>query len=94
MYSLNCFSCFIHILNCKKSILWILFLFILGREDRGLMMCQNVECILTSKTGNYTKQQDVMDVLELDDSDKSMLTRCVKKCFPESTKKITIDKES
>ena len=36
-----------------------------------------------------------MDVLELDDSDKSMLTRCVKKCFPESTKKIiTIDKES
>ena len=57
-------------------------------------MYKNVERILTSKTGNYTKQ-DVMDVLELDDSDKSMLTRCVKKCFPESTKKIiTIDKES
>lgn len=58
-------------------------------------MCKNVDRILTNKMGNYTKQQDVMDVLKLDDSDKSLLTRCIKKCFPESTKKlITVNKES
>ena len=58
-------------------------------------MCKNVDRILTNKMGNYTKQQDVMDVLKLDDSDKSLLTRCIKKCFPESTKKLmTVNKES
>ena len=56
-------------------------------------MCKNVE--RTCNMGNYAKQQDVMNVLELDDSDKSMLSRSVKKCFPGSAKKIiTIKKES
>ncbi len=58
-------------------------------------MCENIERVLTSKIDEYTKQQDIMDILELSDADKSMLTRCIKKCFPEATKKIiTINKES
>lgn len=58
------------------------------------MICQEIQNLVESQVNAYVKQQHLMDILDLTEVDKSVLTRCVKRCFPDSVRKvITIDHE-
>ena len=68
---------------------------LLSSQERGILMCQELNHLVTSEIDSSVKQSDLMKLLQLCDADKSMLTRCVKKCFPDATKKIiTVNNES
>ena len=61
---------------------------LLTSQERGILMCQELTHLVTSQTDSFVKQSDLMNLLQLSDENKSMLTRCVKKCFPDAKKKI------
>ena len=59
-------------------------------KDRRLTICEQIKNFVVAQEDDCTsivKQSDLLSLLNLTDNDKSLLTRCVKVCFPHSTKK-------
>lgn len=62
--------------------------------DRRMKLSEEIQnVVVTSNDSNeFVKQSDLMDLLDLTDADKNLLTRCVTVSFAECTKKtITTD---
>ncbi len=58
-------------------------------DDRRSMICEQIKNFVVVKeddSASFVKQSDLLNLLNMAESDKSLLTRCVKVCFPNSTK--------